>query len=67
MTREEYAKLAATYALFLLRQRPTIDSASADACNLYALLQEGLGDSDNDPQVPLDEIVKYVHNQMKMS
>lgn len=65
MTQEEYARLAARYACYLLYSRRTIDTASADASNLYALLQEGLGIHDDSPQVPLDKIVEYVIEQMR--
>jgi hypothetical protein len=64
MKQEEYANLAAKYALFLLRSHRNLDTASAEACNLWALLQEGLGERDDNPQVPLEAIVEYVKKQM---
>ena len=64
MTQQEYAELAGRYILYLLYTRETIDCHSAEACNLGALVQEGLGNHDEDPQVPLDVIVEYVKKQM---
>jgi len=58
------AELAARYALFLLYRDGAIDGASAEGCNLWTLLQEGLGDHDDAPQVPLDEVVGRVEEQM---
>jgi len=65
MTRQEYAALAAEYTLWLLYRRKSIESGSTEACNLWALFQEGLGHCDPDPQVPLLEIVEYVRSEMK--
>ncbi len=61
----DYAKLAAEYARHLLYRDGRIEGSSASGCNLWALLQEGLGNHDNDPQVPLAEIVTCVREDMK--
>lgn len=65
MTKQEYATLAARYALYLLYNRRVIDTGSAEGCNLWTLLQEGLGGhDDNAATPPLADIVKFVKEQM---
>lgn len=64
MSKEDYLKLAAKFVLHKLLNGQSIETGSADACNLIELCYEGLGHHDDYPQVPLDEIVKYVQAQM---
>ncbi len=64
MSEEYYLKLAAKFVLYKLLNSQSIESGSADACNLIELCYEGLGHHDDYPQVPLDEIVRYVKSQM---
>lgn len=64
MTNLEYLQLGAKFALRLLYRNRTIDSGSADGCNLWALFQEGLGNHDPNPQVPLADIVARVRGQI---
>lgn len=68
MTKDEVLKLAARFALHLLytkQHEMGSFGASADSCNLWALLQEGLGDHDDQPQVPLDQIIVTVKKQLE--
>lgn len=67
MSQQDYAMLAMRYAIWLLYNKGSIDGSSAHGCNLGALLQEGLGNHDEDPQVPLDKIVALVKSEMEES
>ena len=60
MKENDYLKLAARFVIHTLLNNKPIECGSADACNLIELCYEGLGHHDDYPQVPLDEIVKYV-------
>lgn len=53
------ARLAAVMCL-----NNQVDSGSADMCNLHELALAGLGYHDTHPQVPLDEIERYVKDQL---
>jgi hypothetical protein len=64
---EQTLILAARFALHLLYQYQHsmgIFAGSADYCNLLALLQAGLGNQDQNPQVSLDEIIARVRKQL---
>lgn len=56
-------ELGARFALHLL-YHGGIEAGSADSCNLFTLLQEGLGSHDDSPQVPLAEVVAHVRLQL---
>jgi hypothetical protein len=62
---EQTLILAARFTLHLFYQHSMgILAGSADYCNLLALLQAGLGNQDQNPQVSLDEIIARVRKQL---
>lgn len=66
-SQHEVLKLAARYALHLLYTKSHEMGEfgkSADHCNLWDLLQEGLGHHDEHPQVSLEEIISFVKKQL---
>lgn len=66
-TTDDILKLAARFALHLLYKHQHdmgTFGGSADCCNLWELLQAGLGHVDHHPQVPLDVVIALVVEQV---
>jgi len=68
---EALLRLGAQFALFLLyrdqHEHRTMQemTATADYGNLWELLAAGLNGPEEHPQVPLNEIIEWVHKQLQ--
>jgi len=71
LSKEALLRLGAQFALFLLyrdqHEHRTMQemTATADYGNLWELLAAGLNGPEEHPQVPLNEIIEWVHKQLQ--
>lgn len=64
---QDLLRLAAKYLLHVLYTNQHDMSKlthSAEFCNLWSLCQEGLGEHDDYPQVPLEDIIVLVEQEL---